>query len=115
MASEKDYTPQMNARLEQSFREADQAREDLTDSMANSVAANCDLLHHGLISAKGLEVTTEMYRHLLGNLLRHPSGEVRTQTLMLFNEAMEEFWPRLQGSGTGKSQSMANGNGQNSH
>lgn len=109
MAAEKDYTPQMNARLEQSFREADQAREDLTDSMANSVAANCDLLHHGLISAKGLEVTTEMYRHLLGNLLRHPSGEVRAQTLMLFNEAMEEYWPRLQGPAAGKSQHSSNG------
>ncbi|RSK44812.1 hypothetical protein [Hymenobacter perfusus] len=114
MAAEKDYTPQMNARLEQSFREADQAREDLTDSMANSVAANCDLLHHGLISAKGLEVTTEMYRHLLGNLLRHPSGEVRAQTLMLFNEAMEEYWPRLQGPAVGKTQPTTDGNGRSS-
>lgn len=96
MANDQHYTPEMNARLEQSFREADLAREELTDSMANSVAANCDLLHHGLVSAKGLEVTTEMYRHLLGQLLRHPSGEVRTQVLTLFNESMEMFWPRLQ-------------------
>lgn len=44
---EHPYTPEMNARLEQSFKEADQAREELTESMANSVAANCDLLHHG--------------------------------------------------------------------
>ncbi|GAB3293628.1 hypothetical protein [Hymenobacter tenuis] len=101
MATEKNYSPEMNARLEQSFREADVAREELTDSMANSVAANCDLLHHGLVSAKGLEVTTEMYRHLLGNLLRHPSGEVRTQALTLFNESMEKFWPRLQSSSVG--------------
>lgn len=96
MATDPHYTPEMNARLEQSFREADQAREELTDSMANSVAANCDLLHHGLVSAKGLEITTEMYRHLLGQLLRHPSGEVRAQTLTLFNESMEKFWPRVQ-------------------
>lgn len=102
MATDQHYTPEMNARLEQSFREADLAREELTDSMANSVAANCDLLHHGLVSAKGLEITTEMYRHLLGQLLRHPSGEVRTQTLTLFNESMEKFWPRLQ---SGSSQS----------
>ena len=69
----------ITARLEQSFKEADQAREDLTESMSNSVAANSDLLHHGLVSSKGLETTTEMYRHLLGQLLRHRSGEVRAQ------------------------------------
>lgn len=83
-----------NARLEQSFREADKARDELSDSQINSVAANCDLLHHGLVSAKGLEVTTEMYRHLLGQLLRHPSGEVRNQVLQSFNGAIEQFWPR---------------------
>ncbi|SNC62909.1 hypothetical protein SAMN06265337_0766 [Hymenobacter gelipurpurascens] len=82
------------ARLEQSFQEADKAREELTDSISNSVAANCDLLHHGLVSAKGLEVTTEMYRHLLGRLLRNPSGEVRSQVLEHFNQSMEKFWPR---------------------
>ncbi|MCA8830357.1 hypothetical protein [Hymenobacter pini] len=87
----------MNERLEQSFRDADQAREELTESLANSVAANCDLLHHGLVSARGLEVTTEMYRHLLGQLLRHPSGEVRNQTLAQFNESIEMFWPRTKG------------------
>jgi hypothetical protein len=85
------------ARLEQSFKDADKAREELTDSISNSVAANCDLLHHGLISAKGLELTTEMYRHLLGRLLRHPSGEVRTQVLECFNQSMEKFWPRKTG------------------
>ncbi|WP_143436949.1 MULTISPECIES: hypothetical protein [Hymenobacter] len=90
----------MNARLEQSFKEADQAREELTESMANSVAANCDLLHHGLVSAKGLEATTEMYRNLLGTLLRHSSGEVRSQVLMAFNQSMEKFWPRKNGTGT---------------
>jgi hypothetical protein len=87
----------INARLEQSFKEADQAREDLADSLANSVASNCDLLHHGLVSAKGLEITTEMYRHMLGQLLRHPSGEVRAQVLTGFNQAMEKFWPRKNG------------------
>ena len=93
------------ARLEQSFQEADKAREELTDSISNSVAANCDLLHHGLVSAKGLEVTTEMYRHLLARLLRHPSGEVRTQVLEHFNQSMEKFWPRKLNSnddGTGR-------------
>ncbi|AII53778.1 hypothetical protein [Hymenobacter sp. APR13] len=84
----------ITARLEQSFKDADQAREDLTESMSNSVAANSDLLHHGLVSAKGLETTTEMYRHMLGQLLRHNSGEVRAQTLQAFNQAMEKFWPR---------------------
>ncbi|QJX48673.1 hypothetical protein HMJ29_17815 [Hymenobacter taeanensis] len=95
--------PNQKARLEQSFKEADKAREELTDSISNSVAANCDLLHHGLVSAKGLEVTTEMYRHLLGHLLRHPSGEVRSQVLECFNHSMEKFWPRksaITGSGT---------------
>lgn len=82
------------ARLEQSFKAADKAREELTDSISNSVAANCDLLHHGLVSAKGLEITTEMYRHLLGQLLRHSSGEVRAQVLDAFNHSMEKFWPR---------------------
>lgn len=84
----------ITARLEQSFKDADQAREDLTDSISNSVAANSDLLHHGLVSAKGLETTTEMYRHMLGQLLRHSSGEVRAQTLLAFNQSMEKFWPR---------------------
>ncbi|RSK33160.1 hypothetical protein [Hymenobacter metallilatus] len=92
----------MNTRLEQSFREADQAREELTESLANSVAANCDLLHHGLVSAKGLEVTTEMYRHLLSNLLRHSSGEVRTQVLTQFNESIEKFWPKVQAGKPGQ-------------
>ena len=87
----------MNERLEQSFRDADQAREELTESLANSVAANCDLLHHGLVSAKGLEVTTEMYRHFLARLLRHASGEVRNQALAQYNESIEKFWPRGQG------------------
>lgn len=90
-------TSSINARLEQSFKEADLAREDLADSMVNSVASNCDLLHHGLVSAKGLEVTTEMYRFMLGKLLRHPSGEVRAQVLTGFNQAMEKFWPRKTG------------------
>ncbi|TGD80262.1 hypothetical protein [Hymenobacter wooponensis] len=90
--------PNQKARLEQSFKEADKAREELTDSISNSVAANCDLLHHGLVSAKGLEVTTEMYRYLLGRLLRHPSGEVRSQVLDSFNQSMEKFWPRKAGS-----------------
>lgn len=84
----------INARLAQSFQEADQARDNLSESQINSIAANCDLLHHGLVSAKGLEVTTEMYRHLLRQLLRHPSGEVRNQVLQSFNLAMEQFWPR---------------------
>ncbi|MBC6699347.1 hypothetical protein [Hymenobacter sp. BT190] len=84
----------ITARLEQSFKDADQAREELTESMSNSVAANCDLLHHGLVSAKGLENTTEMYRFMLGQLLRHSSGEVRSQTLQAFNQSMEKFWPR---------------------
>ncbi|WP_139252476.1 hypothetical protein [Hymenobacter psychrotolerans] len=83
--------------MEQSFKEADQAREELTESMSNSVAANCDLLHHGLVSAKGLETTTEMYRHMLGQLLRHSSGEVRAQVLQSFNRSMEKFWPRKAG------------------
>jgi hypothetical protein len=91
---EQQSSPNQKARLEQSFHEADKAREELTDSISNSIAANCDLLHHGLVSAKGLEVTTEMYRHLLSQLLRHPSGEVRTQVLEHFNQAMEKFWPR---------------------
>lgn len=89
--------PLITARLEQSFKEADQAREELTESMSNSVAANCDLLHHGLVSAKGLETTTEMYRHMLGQLLRHSSGEVRAQVLLSFNRSMEKFWPRKAG------------------
>ncbi|MBD2716679.1 hypothetical protein KBK19_16665 [Microvirga sp. STR05] len=80
--------------MEQSFKEADQAREELTESVSNSIAANCDLLHHGLVSAKGLEATTEMYRHMLGELLRHSSGEVRAQVLTSFNQSMEKFWPR---------------------
>ena len=84
----------ISARLEQSFKEADQAREELTESVSNSIAANCDLLHHGLVSAKGLEATTEMYRHMLGELLRHSSGEVRAQVLTSFNQSMEKFWPR---------------------
>ena len=84
----------ITARLEQSFREADQAREELTESTSNSVAANCDLLHHGLVSAKGLETTTEMYRDMLSKLLRNPSGEVRAQVLTTFNQSMEKFWPR---------------------
>ncbi|RYU83299.1 hypothetical protein [Hymenobacter persicinus] len=88
--------------MEQSFKEADQAREDLADSITNSVATNCDLLHHGLVSAKGLEVTTEMYRAMLGTLLRHSSGEVRAQVLNCFNQSMEEFWPRKNGSSTAK-------------
>ena len=87
----------ISARLEQSFKEADQAREDLTDSISNSIAANCDLLHHGIVSAKGLEATTEMYRHMLGELLRHSSGEVRAQVLLSFNQSMEKFWPRKRG------------------
>ncbi|WP_157530740.1 hypothetical protein [Hymenobacter norwichensis] len=80
--------------MEKSFEEADEAREQLTESMANAVATNCDLLHHGLVSAKGLEVTTEMYRHMLGKLLRNSSGEVRAQVLDTFNQSMEKFWPR---------------------
>ncbi|WP_426492068.1 hypothetical protein [Hymenobacter sp. 102] len=98
MSHEQPSTSPINKRLEQSFRDADQAREELTESLANSVAANCDLLHHGLVSAKGLEVTTEMYRHLLGQLLRHSSGEVRNQVLAQFNESIEQFWPRTKGS-----------------
>jgi hypothetical protein len=97
MSHEQSFTSPINERLEQSFRDADQAREELTESLANSVAANCDLLHHGLVSAKGLEVTTEMYRHFLGRLLRHSSGEVRNQTLAQFNESIEKFWPRAKG------------------
>ena len=96
-------TSSINARLEQSFKEADQAREDLADSIANSVATNCDLLHHGLVSAKGLETTTEMYRDMLGQLLRHSSGEVRAQVLAAFNQSMEEFWPRKNGLSPAKS------------
>ena len=94
MAIDQQHPSDMNTRLEESFRAADEAREDLSDSMTNSVAANCDLLHHGLISSQGFEVTTEMYRHLLGQLLRHPSGEIRAQTLAQFNESMEQFWPK---------------------
>ncbi|MFD2787423.1 hypothetical protein [Hymenobacter rubripertinctus] len=94
MAPDQYYPSDMNTRLEESFRAADEAREDLSDSVTNSVAANCDLLHHGLISSQGFEVTTEMYRHLLSRLLRHPSGEVRAQALALFNESMEQFWPK---------------------
>ncbi|MBT9394170.1 hypothetical protein KLP40_13435 [Hymenobacter sp. NST-14] len=94
MARNPQYPSDMNTRLEDSFRAADEAREDLSDSMMNSVAANCDLLHHGLIGSQGFEATTEMYRHLLGKLLRHPSGEIRAQTLLLFNESMEQFWPK---------------------
>ena len=84
----------ITARLEQSFKEADQAREELTESTSNSIAANCDLLHHGLVSAKGLETTTEMYRYMLSRLLRSSSGEVRAQVLDTFNQAMEQYWPR---------------------
>ena len=91
---DQQYQPDLSARLEKSFEEADEAREQLTESMANAVATNCDLLHHGLVSAKGLEVTTEMYRHMLGKLLRNSSGEVRTQVLETFNQSMEKFWPR---------------------
>jgi hypothetical protein len=91
---DQQYQPNLSARLEKSFEEADEAREQLTESMANSVATNCDLLHHGLVSAKGLEVTTEMYRHMLGKLLRNSSGEVRAQVLDTFNQSMEKFWPR---------------------
>jgi hypothetical protein len=91
---DQQYQPDLSARLEKSFEEADEAREQLTESMANSVATNCDLLHHGLVSAKGLEVTTEMYRHMLGKLLRNSSGEVRAQVLDTFNQSMEKFWPR---------------------
>ncbi|MDU0370045.1 hypothetical protein ACFPAF_06550 [Hymenobacter endophyticus] len=98
MPNEQPSPHPLNERLEQSFRDADQAREELTESLANSVAANCDLLHHGLVGAKGLEVTTEMYRHLLARLLRHSSGEVRNQTLAQFNESIEKFWPRAKGS-----------------
>ncbi|GAA3940065.1 hypothetical protein [Hymenobacter algoricola] len=96
-------TPAINARLEQSFKEADLAREDLADSIARSVATNCDLLHHGLVSAKGLEVTTEMYREMLGKLLRHSSGEVRAQVLASFNQSMEAFWPRKNSPGPSRS------------
>ena len=91
---DQQYQPDLSARLEKSFEEADEAREQLTESMANAVATNCDLLHHGLVSAKGLEVTTEMYRHMLGKLLRNTSGEVRAQVLDTFNQSMEKFWPR---------------------
>lgn len=91
---DQQYHPDLTARLEKSFEEADQAREQLTESMANAVATNCDLLHHGLVSAKGLETTTEMYRHMLGQLLRNHSGEVRAQVLEAFNQSMEKFWPR---------------------
>ncbi len=91
---DQQYQPDLKARLEKSFEEADEAREQLTESMANAVATNCDLLHHGLVSAKGLEVTTEMYRHMLGKLLRNSSGEVRAQVLDTFNQSMEKFWPR---------------------
>ncbi|RSK49925.1 hypothetical protein [Hymenobacter rigui] len=101
MPNEQPPISQINERLEQSFRDADQAREELTESLANSVAANCDLLHHGLVSAKGLEVTTEMYRYFLGQLLRHSSGEVRNQVLAQFNESIEKFWPRAKGSSAG--------------
>jgi len=91
---DQQYHPDLSTRLEKSFEEADEAREQLTESMANAVATNCDLLHHGLVSAKGLEATTEMYRHMLGQLLRHNSGEVRAQVLDSFNQSMEKFWPR---------------------
>lgn len=91
---DQQYQPNLSARLEKSFEEADEAREQLTESMANAVATNCDLLHHGLVSAKGLEVTTEMYRYMLGKLLRNSSGEVRAQVLEVFNQSMEKFWPR---------------------
>ncbi|MBG8554771.1 hypothetical protein [Hymenobacter guriensis] len=93
---EQPHDQRLNARLEQSFKDADKAREELTDSLANSMATNCDLLHHGLVSARGLEVTTEMYRYMLAQLLRHPSGEVRAQVLNAFNSSMEKFWPRKQ-------------------
>jgi hypothetical protein len=91
---DQQYHPDLSARLEKSFEEADEAREKLTESMANAVATNCDLLHHGLVSAKGLEITTEMYRDMLGKLLRNTSGEVRGQVLDAFNQSMEKFWPR---------------------
>jgi hypothetical protein len=94
------YHPDLSARLEKSFEEADKAREQLTESMSNAVATNCDLLHHGLVSAKGLEVTTEMYRHMLGQLLRNSSGEVRAQVLSTFNHSMEKFWPRKKSNDT---------------
>lgn len=90
---DKQSNANLNARLEQSFKQADIARDELAESMSNSVAANCDLLHHGLMSAKGLEATTEMYREMLGQLLRHPSGEVRSQVLLAFNQTMEKYWP----------------------
>ena len=56
--------------------------------MANVLASNCDLLHHGLVvRAKGLEATTEMYRYRLGKLLRSGAGKVRTQVLDSFNQS----------------------------
>lgn len=97
---DQQYQPDLSARLEKSFEEADEAREKLTESMANAVATNCDLLHHGLVSAKGLEITTEMYRHMLGKLLRNTSGEVRAQVLEAFNLSMEKFWPRKRADDT---------------
>lgn len=97
---DQQYHPDLSARLEKSFEEADKAREMLTESMANALATNCDLLHHGLVSAKGLEVTTEMYRYMLGKLLRNSSGEVRAQVLDSFNQSMEKFWPRKRADGS---------------
>jgi hypothetical protein len=99
------YQPDLTARLEKSFEEADKAREMLTESMANAMATNCDLMHHGLVSAKGLEITTEMYRHMLGKLLRSSSGEVRAHVLDSFNQSMEKFWPRKQADNSGLAES----------